>query len=141
MRNILASVALTLGLVVAIPAQADLWSCRYDGSWSTFSSANKGTFNWDVVWQSKAGGGWTINGDYADRYGESTLNGSCNNHACKLTQVYQTGELKGNKYYWNGKYTDKADGGGTINHFNGTWGSTPTADEGAWQAKAICTPQ
>ena len=140
MQRKLAAIPLLLSLAIATPAQAEIWSCLYNGDWSTFNSTNKGKFNWSVVWQGKSGGSWKITGDYSDRYGNSVLNGSCNNYACNLTQVYQSGELKGNKYFWKGQYTDEtSDSGKTINRFEGTWGETPKASDGPWQAIATCT--
>ena len=133
------SIAIVLGLTVVVPAQAETWFCEYDGSWSTFNSSNQGKFHWSVAWQSNAGGGWIISGDYTDRYGKSVLDGNCSNHVCNLTQMYQSGELNGKQYFWNGKYTDQANGNGeTINRFEGTWGASPSAGEGAWRAFAIC---
>ncbi len=129
-----------LGLTIAVPVQAEMWSCDYDGSWSTFNSDDKGKFNWSVVWQSKTGGGWGITGDYTDRYGQSVLNGDCNDRICNLTQIYQSGELNGRQYFWKGKYTDQANGSNrTINRFEGTWGTASNADDGPWQAVATCT--
>ena len=64
MHKKLAGIAMFLSLTMAVPAQAEMWSCEYDGSWSTFNSNDKGKFNWNVIWQSKAGGGWGITGDY-----------------------------------------------------------------------------
>ena len=37
-------IAMLLGLTMAVPAQAEMWSCEYDGSWSTFNSNDKGQF-------------------------------------------------------------------------------------------------
>lgn len=138
MHTKLTSLIMALSFIIAIPAQAETWSCEYDGSWLTYNSSNKGSFNWSVIWKSKPGG-WEITGNYSDRYGISVLNGNCNNHACSLTQVYQSGELSGNQYFWKGKYTDQANGSNkTINRFEGSWGSTPRANEGSWQALATC---
>lgn len=140
MRKRTAVMAMSLGLALAIPAQAEMWTCEYDGSWTTFNSSDKGKFNWSVVWQGKAGGGWTITGDYADRYGQSVLNGDCDDRACSLVQEYQSGQLKGKRYFWKGNYTDQSVGGAqTVNRFGGTWGSAPSARDGAWQALATCT--
>lgn len=140
MHKKLAGIAMLLGVTMAASAQAEMWSCEYDGSWSTFNSNDKGQFNWSVIWQSKAGGGWGITGDYTDRYGNSVLNGNCNDHVCNLTQMYQSGEFNGKRYFWKGKYSDQASGSAkTINRFEGTWGSTPDVGEGSWRAIATCT--
>ncbi|BBL75721.1 hypothetical protein [Methylomagnum ishizawai] len=139
MRKKLASITMLLGLMLALPVQAEIWICDYDGSWSTFGSNNKGRFTWNVFWKGKAGVGWEIDGEYTDRYGKSLLDGNCNDHTCSLTQVYRSGELNGKQYFWKGNYTDEAIGNAkTINRFEGTWGATPSAGDGLWRAVATC---
>jgi hypothetical protein len=139
MRKSFVGLVTLISLAIAGQAQAATWSCVYDGSWSTLNSSDKGTFKWNMVWESKAGGGWAITGDYKDQYGNSILDGSCSDTACNLTQVYQSGELKGKKYYWKGTYTDEARSSSrTVNRFEGSWGSTPSASEGPWRAIATC---
>lgn len=140
MHKYIAALLLSAGLV--LPAQAEIWLCDYDGHWSTLNSNDKGVFSWNVVWESNARGGWDINGAYTDEYGKSLLSGSCNDRYCKLNQVYHSGELKGKEYFWKGNYSDQANGNNkTINRFEGTWGTTPSAGDGLWRAVASCVRQ
>ena len=140
MSNKLLSVTTLVLLMTGAAAHAEMWNCDYDGSWDTFDSSNQGSFQWHVIWQSSARGGWNLTGDYEDRYGESTLNGSCNDHSCLLKQAYSSGELEGKNYYWRGDYTDDLDGDTSVNNFTGTWGTTSAAENGGnWHAIANCT--
>lgn len=139
MRTAFSTVLGVISLMVVLPAQAERWLCDYDGQWSTLNSSDKGRFTWSVVWESNAKGGWDINGAYTDEYGKSLLSGNCNNRYCTMTQLYHSGELKGKEYFWKGNYSDQARGDGeTINRFEGTWGSSSSANEGLWRAVANC---
>ena len=140
MRKTLVMMVMAAGLTMAVPAQAETWSCDYDGSWSTFGNSDRGRFKWRMVWQSKTNGGWRVTGAYSDSYGQSVLEGNCNDRACMLKQVYQSGKLAGNEYFWKGRYSDESSGDAkTINRFEGTWGNSPSASDGEWKAIAVCT--
>ena len=138
MKLVLATVLL---LATTAPAIAETWKCDYSGRWSTTGSANEGTFDWKLVWTSKAGG-WRMVGDYTDKYGMSYLGGTCQNKTCKFTQTYKSGSLNGNQYSWTGTYTDKWDGKTrTINTFTGNWRALKGGTAGRWSATAICNKQ
>lgn len=141
MTSKLVVIGLLCGLTAAVPAQAEMWTCTYDGTWDNFGGTAQESFNWHVVWQSTSGNEWNVTGDYSDHYGESVLNGACDDESCLLHQVYNSGELEGKEYYWKGEYEDEKDGNNTINTFTGTWGTTTDAsDGGTWKAIATCVP-
>lgn len=125
---------------LAATASAETWQCSYTGTWTTEGSADSGEFTWVLQWESKAGG-WHVIGDYSDRYGESTLDGTCSAKQCKLDQHYHSGQLDGKAYYWQGSYSDTVETKTrTTNKFSGTWGDGPNrrANGGKWSAKAVC---
>jgi hypothetical protein len=137
MRSLIAT---TVMVVVASNdvAFAEQWQCDYKGKWSTTGTSDSGLFDWKLKWTSKPGG-WEVAGNYKDKYGESTLDGSCENKQCTLTQAYFKGELDGNKYTWAGKYTDKWESKSrTTSTFTGTWRAHHNANHGVWNATAVC---
>jgi hypothetical protein len=135
----LAIVAVLIGLSASTSVRAEAWTCTFDGNWTRYNSSERGEFMWNVLWTSSGRSGWKITGDYSDDYGDSILDGDCNDRSCTLTQIYQNGQLAGNRYTWKGNYSDESVGGGrTINRFDGTWGESSSARDGAWRATAIC---
>jgi len=142
MKNKVLSVSMLCGLVAAVPthAETETWNCSYDGTWDTFNSSNEGVFNWQVTWQLNDEGQWDITGSYSDRYGDSILDGACNDDSCLLSQVYSSGDLQGKRYYWRGDYQDEqTNNTTTTNSFTGTWGTNKKAtDGGNWKAIATC---
>ncbi len=121
-------------------AEAQAWTCTYNGWWTTTATGNKGAFLWKLRWEPTPRG-WRMYGNYRDRYGFSFLDGYCKNHSCRFRQEYKSGEYKGKIYYWYGSYTDRRSGArSTINNFKGTWGYSPAArnDGGRWAARAEC---
>lgn len=136
---LLASTLFAVLGTTSIATAADSWTCGYQGSWTTTSTGNVGSFEWTVQWADN-GAGWAMIGEYDDKYGHAMLDGSCANKACAFTQTYTTGELKGKVYHWKGTYVDeKVRDGETVNRFKGTWGYSAAAkDGGPWDAVAMC---
>jgi len=116
---------------------AESWACNYHGTWNTNGSGNSGKLEWEVTWV-KQGNGWTVLGNMEDKYGASTVNGSCQNARCSFTQTYSTGSLVGKPYVYTGTYTDNSTGDGeSENTFTGTWSGNGAT--GTWTARAVCT--
>ncbi|KOR30698.1 hypothetical protein TI04_04525 [Achromatium sp. WMS2] len=126
-------------IATVMPLHAETWDCEYNGHWTSYYDDNSGDFTWKVIWEAKDTMGWSIGGEYTDRYGQSMLDGNCLNHECMLFQEYHSGELQGKRYYWAGTYTDKKlDAVNTENTFTGTWGASVDAMDGQWQATGTC---
>lgn len=139
MKAKLALLVALVALSLSAPLRAEVWTCSFEGTWTTKGSSQGGDFVWNVIWTSAGRSGWKITGDYADAYGDSILDGDCNDRQCTLTQIYQNGELAGKRYTWKGRYSDEAvSASRTINRFDGTWGESRSANDGAWRAVAIC---
>jgi len=135
-------IALVLALNMTVFAgflSAETWECTYGGTWKTNGTGNSGGLNWKVTWV-KQGAGWQLVGNMTDKYGVSSLNGSCMNKACTLTQTYSSGSLVGKPYVYTGTYVDQTTGdGASVNTFTGTWKGNNTT--GAWAARANCQRQ
>jgi len=139
MRARLAVMIALFAITLSPSLRAEVWACSFEGTWTRNGSSERGDFIWNVLWTHTGRSNWTITGDYSDAYGDSILDGSCNERNCTLTQIYQNGELAGNRYTWKGRYTDEVvNASRTINRFDGTWGETSSARDGGWRAVAIC---
>jgi hypothetical protein len=120
----------------------ETWACAYTGKWTTTANADAGNFVWNLKWTS-AVGGWHVAGDFSDKYGPSTFEGTCTSTSCTLNQAYKSGSLSGKHFGWAGTYTDKIESPTrTTNAFAGTWGNgASTTGGGAWTATAVCLKQ
>jgi hypothetical protein len=138
-RLVLAGTVSLVTMLSSAVAAAETWDCAYTGKWNTTGSSDKGDFSWNLQWTS-ASSGWTVVGNYSDKYGNSYLDGTCTSKSCTLSQLYKSGSLNGKRYGWTGTYTDRAEGAGrTVNTFVGTWGNgASNTGGGAWTATAIC---
>lgn len=115
------------------------WSCNYKGSWLRAKDKKSDNFNWTVKWLLKRGK-WSIVGDNTDSYGLSWFDGNCADQKCDFTQSYQSGKLKGKKYYYTGKFTNKSmSTTQTINTMGGTWGYETFIGGGTWTATGVCS--
>ena len=140
MRRLFCLLVVCGSMLVSSVCWASVWNCTYEGAWVNVVDKDKGEFVWNVTWRSD-GDGWTIFGEYGDKWGNSTFDGDCKKNVCNFSQKYTSGALKGKSYYWVGGYVEKSVGQGkVINVFNGTWG--PSAKErksgGPWNALATC---
>lgn len=80
------------------------WDCKFTGDYTEKGSSG-GKFTWNVIW-AETGDNSVLTGTGKDDGGESTANGTCVKHECKISEEYTSGSLKGKKGYWAFSYVD-----------------------------------
>lgn len=121
-------------------SKAAKWDCKFTGSYKE-KDGGVGSFTWNVVW-AETGDTSVITGGGKDEGGESTANGTCVKHDCKISEEYTAGKEKGKKGYWAFTYTDAETKNENVfvTVLTGTYGPSE-ADRtslGALNAKADC---
>lgn len=116
------------------------WDCKFTGDYKE-KDGSPGKFTWNVVW-TETGDTSVLTGTGKDEGGDSTANGTCEKHDCKVQEEYTSGSMKGKKGYWAFSYVDAEtkDEKVFVTTLKGTYGPSETdrASLGALTAKADC---